>query len=455
MPACSFAELDGIAAAAGPGLIGGVIVGLTTAKAIALVAEKPLIAVNHLEAHALTARLTDATPFPYCLFLASGGHTQIVAVLGVGDYVRLGTTVDDAIGEAFDKTAKLLGLGYPGGPQVEREAARGNADRFTLPRPMLGRKHADFSLSGLKTALRLEAEKIAPLADGDVRDLCAAFQQARGRCRRRPAARRPRRCSASASASRPRWSRPAASPPTRRSARRCSGVAFEAGTVLVVPPPALCTDNGAMIAWAGAERLALGLTDTLDAPPHARWPLSDVTGPPKAEAVGDRPRPSPAPTRKSRGKSCAAMTFDRIAVVGAGAWGIALASAIARAGRAVRARHPRPRRRRRADAPAREPAAAGRAARRAHRRRALMPRSAATTRSCWRCRRSSCARPLRSVAPQLRRGTPVIACAKGIERSTPQVHDRGDRRERAAARCRRSCRDRASPPTWRAGCRWR
>src|SRR5256714_2650746 len=169
---------DGVAAAAGPGLIGGVIVGLTTAKAIALVSEKPLIAVNHLEAHALTARLTDATPFPYCLFLASGGHTQIVAVLGVGNYVRLGTTVDDAIGEAFDKTAKLLGLGYPGGPQVEQEALRGNPVRFLLPRPMFGRPEADFSLSGLKTALRLEAEKVAPLSDQDVADLCASFQQA-------------------------------------------------------------------------------------------------------------------------------------------------------------------------------------------------------------------------------------------------------------------------------------
>jgi N6-L-threonylcarbamoyladenine synthase len=133
--------------------------------------------VNHLEAHALTARLTNNTPFPYCLFLASGGHTQIVAVLGVGHYVRLGTTLDDAIGEAFDKTAKLLGLGYPGGPLVEKEALGGNSSRFALPRPMLGRPHADFSLSGLKTALRVEAEKIAPLSDQDVRDLCASFQQ--------------------------------------------------------------------------------------------------------------------------------------------------------------------------------------------------------------------------------------------------------------------------------------
>src|SRR5215471_2044555 len=144
----NFASLAGIAAAAGPGLIGGVIVGLTTAKAIALVNEKPLLAVNHLEGHALTARLTDDTPFPYCLFLASGGHTQIVAVRGVGNYVQLGTTVDDAIGEAFDKTAKLLGLGYPGGPQVEKEALQGNPTRFALPRPMLGKPNADFSLSG-------------------------------------------------------------------------------------------------------------------------------------------------------------------------------------------------------------------------------------------------------------------------------------------------------------------
>src|SRR5208282_60100 len=173
-----FTALDGVAAAAGPGLIGGLIVGLTTAKAIALVHGKPLIAVNHLEAHALTARLTDATPFPYCLFLASGGHTQILGVHGVGDYLRFGGTLDDAIGEAFDKTAKLLGLGYPGGPLVEKEAVRGDPKRFALPRPMIGRRDADFSLSGLKTALRIEAEKIAPLSDQDVADLCASLQQA-------------------------------------------------------------------------------------------------------------------------------------------------------------------------------------------------------------------------------------------------------------------------------------
>ncbi|MGE0038607.1 MAG: tRNA (adenosine(37)-N6)-threonylcarbamoyltransferase complex transferase subunit TsaD [Xanthobacteraceae bacterium] len=274
----SFNELDGVAAAAGPGLIGGVIVGLTTAKAIALVCEKPLIAVNHLEAHALTARLTDAVSFPYCLFLASGGHTQIVAVLGVGEYARIGTTVDDAIGEAFDKTAKLLGLGYPGGPLVEREAALGNVGRFALPRPMHGRPHADFSLSGLKTALRLEAEKIAPLSDDDVRDLCAAFQQAvvdviADRLRTGIKMFKERHGNPAALVA-------AGGVAANEAVRRVlSRIAFETGTALIVPPAELCTDNGAMIAWAGAERLALGLTDTLDTAPHARWPLDTIQRP--------------------------------------------------------------------------------------------------------------------------------------------------------------------------------
>jgi N6-L-threonylcarbamoyladenine synthase len=268
-------SLDAVAAAAGPGLIGGVIVGLTTAKAIALVKNKPLIAVNHLEAHALTARLTDATPFPYCLFLASGGHTQVVAVRGVGDYVRIGTTHDDAIGEAFDKTAKLLGLGYPGGPQVEREAMRGDATRFALPRPMQGRKDADFSLSGLKTALRLEAEKIAPLSDTDVSDLCASFQQAivdvvLDRLR---AGLRIFRAQYGAPSALVAAGGVAANLAIRKVLHR---LAFEVGTVLVAPPPDLCTDNGAMIAWAGAERLALGLTDKIDAAPRARWPLDEI-----------------------------------------------------------------------------------------------------------------------------------------------------------------------------------
>jgi N6-L-threonylcarbamoyladenine synthase len=271
----SYDDLDGIAAAAGPGLIGGVIVGLTTAKAIALVKNKPLIAINHLEAHALTARLTDTTPFPYCLFLASGGHTQVLAVRGVGDYVRLGTTMDDAIGEAFDKTAKLLGLGYPGGPQVEKEAMRGNATRFALPRPMQGRKDADFSLSGLKTALRLEAEKIAPLSDQDVADLCASFQQAvvdvvLDRLR---AGLRIFRAQYGAPSALVAAGGVAANQAIRKVLHR---LAFEVGSVLVAPPLELCTDNGAMIAWAGCERLALGMIDTLDVAPRARWPLDEI-----------------------------------------------------------------------------------------------------------------------------------------------------------------------------------
>jgi N6-L-threonylcarbamoyladenine synthase len=268
----TLANVDGVAAAAGPGLIGGVIVGLTTAKALALVRGKPLIAVNHLEAHALTARLTDDVPFPYCLFLASGGHTQVVAVRGVGDYVLLGNTMDDAIGEAFDKTAKLLGLGYPGGPQVERLAAQGDGARFSFPRPLRGRKEPDFSLSGLKTAVRLEAERIAPLSDQDVADLCASFQAAivdTTQDRLRAGLRiftqqfgRPHALVASGGVA------------ANRAVRDVLQVlARDFDIALVLPPPALCTDNGAMIAWAGAERLAAGLTDPLDVAPRARWPL--------------------------------------------------------------------------------------------------------------------------------------------------------------------------------------
>ena len=173
-----FLELDAVAATAGPGLIGGLIVGLTTAKAIALAHALPLVAVNHLEAHALTVGLTEGLRPPYLLLLVSGGHTQILHVEEVGRYVRLGTTIDDALGEAFDKTAKLLGLGFPGGPAVEQRAARGRPDRFALPRPMLGRAEPHFSFAGLKTAVRHAATQHAPLGDADVADLCASFQAA-------------------------------------------------------------------------------------------------------------------------------------------------------------------------------------------------------------------------------------------------------------------------------------
>jgi N6-L-threonylcarbamoyladenine synthase len=265
-------QVDGVAAAAGPGLIGGVMVGLTMGKALALGAGKPFVAVNHLEAHALTPRLTDGVSFPYLLLLVSGGHTQLVAVLGVGNYVRLGTTIDDAIGEAFDKVAKMLGLPYPGGPQVEKEAERGNPERFDLPRPLHGRQMPDFSLSGLKTAVRLAAESVSPLTGTDVADLCASFQAAvvdviidRSRVGLR--------------VFRERYGRPSAlvvagGVGANRVIRRAlTRLGAEAGLRLAVPPPRLCTDNGAMIAWAGAERLALGMTDDLAFAARPRWPL--------------------------------------------------------------------------------------------------------------------------------------------------------------------------------------
>jgi N6-L-threonylcarbamoyladenine synthase len=249
-----------------------VIVGLTTAKAIAMVHDTPLIAVNHLEAHALTPRLSCALAFPYCLFLASGGHTQIVAVTGVGKYVRLGTTVDDAMGEAFDKIAKMLGLPYPGGPEVERAAFGGDAKRFAFPRPMLGRADANFSLSGLKTAVRNEASRLGALEPQDISDLCAGFQAAvlESTADRLSVGLRlfgeqfgPPRALVAAGG--------VAANQAIRSALQA--VAAKAQTTLIIPPPALCTDNGAMIAWAGAERLALGMIDTMDAPPRARWLL--------------------------------------------------------------------------------------------------------------------------------------------------------------------------------------
>jgi N6-L-threonylcarbamoyladenine synthase len=270
--AVSFAQLSGVAAAAGPGLIGGVIVGLTTAKAIAMVHDTPLIAVNHLEAHALTPRLTCALAFPYCLFLASGGHTQIVAVIGVGQYVRLGTTVDDAMGEAFDKVAKMLGLPYPGGPEVERAAAGGDAQRFAFPRPMLGRADANFSLSGLKTAVRNEVGRLSPLEPQDISDLCASFQAA-------VLESTADRLSMGLRLFHEQFGPPralvAAGGVAANQAIRAAlqGVAAQAQTTLIIPPPSLCTDNGAMIAWAGAERLAIGLTDAMDVAPRARWLL--------------------------------------------------------------------------------------------------------------------------------------------------------------------------------------
>jgi N6-L-threonylcarbamoyladenine synthase len=271
-------ELDGIAAAAGPGLIGGVIVGLMTGKGLALATGKPFVAVNHLEAHALTARLAGALAFPYLLLLASGGHTQILAVKGVGDYERLGATMDDAIGEAFDKTAKLLGLPYPGGPAIEAAARNGDPTRFDLPRPLVGRPNADFSLSGLKTATRLAAESVAPLRERDIADLCASFQAAivdviEDRMRVALQLFRERIGVAQALVI---AGGVAANEAIRSTLARFS---TQAGLKLVAPPSNLCTDNGAMIAWAGIERLRLGLSDEFSAPARPRWPLDAKAAP--------------------------------------------------------------------------------------------------------------------------------------------------------------------------------
>ena len=279
-----FDALDGVAATAGPGLIGGVIVGLTTGKAIALARGKPFIAVNHLEAHALSARLQEPLAFPYLLLLISGGHCQLLAVEGVGSYRRYGTTVDDAVGEAFDKTAKLLGLGFPGGPAVEAAAKAGNPLRFSFPRPMLGRADCHFSFSGLKTAVARMAEKLAPLGLQDKRDLAASFQAAIGDVLADRTAFALSRF-AEEHAHAPRILVVAGGVAANAFLRaRLARVANEWGDRLVVPPPALCTDNGAMVAWAGLERLSLGLIDGLDAPPRARWPLDPLA--PLARGAG-------------------------------------------------------------------------------------------------------------------------------------------------------------------------
>jgi N6-L-threonylcarbamoyladenine synthase len=268
-----------VATASGPGLVGGLIVGVTTGKAVALGLGVPFVAVNHLEAHALTAGLTDGLGFPYLLLLVSGGHTQSLIVKDVGAYERLGTTLDDALGEAFDKAAKLLGLPYPGGPEVERHATRGRAT-IALPRPMLGRAEPHFSLAGLKTALRHEALARAPLGAADVADLCASFQEAVADIISDRTARGMDLYAARLGPDAPRVLVVAGGvAANRRLQAALDALARARGFRLVVPPQALCTDNAAMIAWAGAERLARGLIDHLSAPARARWPL-DPDAPP-------------------------------------------------------------------------------------------------------------------------------------------------------------------------------
>lgn len=270
-----FSDLDGVAVTAGPGLIGGLITGLITAKSITAVHRLPLLGVNHLEAHALTARLTEPSlTFPYLLLLVSGGHCQLLTVRDVGSYQRLGTTLDDALGEAYDKAAKMLNLGYPGGPAVEETARSGDPRRFSFPRPMTGKPNCHFSFSGLKTALRRAIQELGPtsLKPPNINDLTASFQVAAIDS----LIDRTRRAATQALED--------AVPPTalvvaggvaanQYLRERLETLAASKALPLIVPHPRLCTDNGVMIAWAGIERLALGGHDQLDIKARARWPL--------------------------------------------------------------------------------------------------------------------------------------------------------------------------------------
>ena len=269
-------QVDVIAATAGPGLIGGVMVGLVTAKALAHAAGKPLIAVNHLEGHALSPRLSDRTlQFPYLLLLVSGGHCQILLVRGPGDYARLATTIDDAAGEAFDKTAKLLGLGYPGGPQVEKAAAQGNPRAVPLPRPLLGTAEPHFSFAGLKSAV-MRAVQSGQYSQPDI---AASFQQAVIDClidRTRRALTQADGMTALVVAG-----GVAANQAIRAALEQ---LAADHDLPFVAPPLWLCTDNAAMIAWAGAERFAAGLIDDLTVPARPRWPLDPAAE--KARGAG-------------------------------------------------------------------------------------------------------------------------------------------------------------------------
>ena len=263
--------LDGIAATAGPGLVGGVMVGLSAGKAMALALGRPLIAVNHLEGHAVSARLADDVPYPFLLLLVSGGHCQLLVVEGVGACRRLGTTIDDAAGEAFDKIAASLGLPYPGGPALERLAEGGEPARFTLPRMLLGRKDCDFSFSGLKTAAARLAEGVRNEAER--RDLAAAVQAAIADQLAERSARAMDLYAAGRPAAQLRFVVAGGVAANAAVRTRLKAETDRRAFSFFAPPLAYCTDNAAMIALAGAERLALGLTDPLDAPARPRWPL--------------------------------------------------------------------------------------------------------------------------------------------------------------------------------------
>jgi len=267
----SYAELSGVAATAGPGLVGGVMVGLSFGKAVALARGLPLVAVNHLEGHAVSARLAADIPYPFLLLLVSGGHCQLLAVEGVGACRRLGSTIDDAAGEAFDKIAKSMGLPYPGGPALEKLAAGGDPSAYELPRALLGRKGFDFSFSGLKTAAARFAATVTTEEEG--RNLAAAVQSAIAR----QLAERTERAMSAYAQERPgtplRFVVAGGVAANKAVRTRLQQVAEQHGFSFDAPPLAYCTDNAAMIALAGAERLALGVSDPLDAPARPRWPL--------------------------------------------------------------------------------------------------------------------------------------------------------------------------------------
>lgn len=280
------AELGGIAATAGPGLIGGLIVGASFGKGMAIAHNLPFVAVNHLEGHALTPRLPGlvegGVEFPYLLLLLSGGHCQCVAVEGLGRYRRLGSTLDDAVGEAFDKSAKLMGLPWPGGPALEKLAASGDPMRYPLPRPMLGRPGCDFSFSGLKTAVAQMVPKLA--GEQDRADLAAAFQRVVAAVladRARNALAMLQSATSTGATAMVVAGGVAANQGVRAA---LSAEAERAGLPLVAPPIRLCTDNAVMIAWAGIERLRAGLSDPLDHAPRPRWPLAELS----AERPGDQ-----------------------------------------------------------------------------------------------------------------------------------------------------------------------
>jgi len=268
----SLSKIDAIAATAGPGLLGGLLVGLTMAKSISLATKKPFIAINHLDGHALTPRLSHNVNFPYLLLLISGGHSMFLSVEGPGEYILLGQSIDDALGEAFDKTGRLLGLGYPGGPEIEKIAINGDPYRFIFPHPLRGRKNCDLSFSGLKTSVRQTAEKLSPLSSKDKEDIAASFQSTICKIIEERlinaiklfSSYHPKARTLAAAGG------VASNTVIRNTLER---VANNSNFDLFVPSPKLCTDNGVMVAWAGIEHRLLGRKSDYNFDVKARWPL--------------------------------------------------------------------------------------------------------------------------------------------------------------------------------------